>query len=86
MLNFERVHEVICQELGEGGAEAIQSAIEFFLGNCPDDAWACEEDKLILLMYLFSDRPSLIYGRYNPLLHFSILFDCKYVPDQEAAE
>lgn len=84
MLNFERLNHVMQEELGECGYEAIQSAIEFYLGNCPSDYWSCEEDKLILLMYLFSCSGTYTADEFNPLMHFSISFDCAYSSDQEA--
>lgn len=86
MCNFERLHGVILDELGECGYEAIQTAIEFYLANAGVDDFGCEEDKVFLLMFLLSARDSFTISDYNPLHHFHISIDCKKWRSQEVDE
>lgn len=71
----DRVNQVIMEEFGECGLEAIISAVQFFLMHAADDDFACEEDKLLLLAYLFYTLDYGIIDDDNPLKHFCIFFN-----------
>ena len=75
MMCVDRVNQVIMEEFGEGGLEAIITAAQFFLMHAEVDDFACEEEKLLLLAYLYFSPDYGIFDDYNPLKHFFITFN-----------
>lgn len=73
-MNVERINRVIMEEMGECGLEAIISAVQFYLMNEKEQNFACVEDKLLLLTYLFFSPDGGIDDDFDPLKHFTICF------------
>lgn len=71
-MNVERINQVIMEEMGECGLEALISAVQFYLMYADEKELACVEDKLLLLTYLFYSPDFGIYDEFNPLKHFEI--------------
>ena len=71
MLNFGRITDVLINELGDSGAEAVCDAVSFYLANGKEE-FACPEDRYILTVLLMAmDASGLnhMVPDYDPLRH-----------------
>ena len=71
MFNFGKVVDVLTEELGQCGAEAVCDAVSFYLAN-GDEEIACPEDKYlltVLLMLMDIRGLNSTLPEYDPLYH-----------------
>ena len=69
MLNFGRIVEVLRDELGDSGAEAVCDAVSFYLREGQEE-FAAPEDKYILTVLLMAmdiDGLNSTLPEYDPL-------------------
>ena len=70
MLNFGRITEVLKEELGEAGAEAVCDAVSFYLRECAVEDMGSAEDEYLLMTLLHAmDCAGLNWAlpQYDPL-------------------
>lgn len=71
MFNLGRITEVLKEEIGQSGAEAVCDAVSFYLREGKED-FACIEDRYLLvalLMAMDADGLNFTLPEFDPLYH-----------------